>query len=118
MGFLVVMYNIFQMFGVGGEAVAANDMSLKYPATIYGFAHSAATLAGIAVPITAGIVVSDTSSFYNWSKFFIILASSTIIGGLAFILGHKSKRFLPGEVEIIEKNEEHPTEMVNIGTNK
>lgn len=100
LGFIIILINVFWMFGVGGEAVAANDMSLKYPATIYGLAHSFATLAGIATPITAGLVLEkDPRKFENWRNFFALIGSTVFLGGLSFVLGFKAKRFLPGEVE-------------------
>lgn len=99
-GFIIICLNLVWMFGAGGEAVAANDMTLKYPATIYGFCHALAALAGIAITLVAKFTVEDDpTSYERWRFFFIILAVNMIVGGLAFVFGFKAKRFLPGEVE-------------------
>lgn len=97
--FIVIMLNIFYMFGAGGEAVAANDMSIRYPATIYGFAHSISALGGLMVPGLAALVLgSQPKSHERWTIYFYLLATFAALGGFVFIFLFKSKLFLPCEI--------------------
>lgn len=87
------------MFGAGGEAVAANDMSIRYPATIYGFAHSISALGGLMVPGLAALVLgSEPKSHERWTIYFYLLAILASIGGFVFVFFFKSKLFLPCEM--------------------
>lgn len=100
-GLIVVFMNFFWMFGAGGEAMAANDISIRYPATIYGFAHSISALSGMLVPGIAALVLADSpSSQDSWSIYFACMGSICAFGGFVFIFLFESKLFLPSEIQL------------------
>lgn len=97
---LIMVIFFFWLFGVGGESMVPYDLSTRYPATIYGFAHSFSVLAGVCMPLLCGLMLNnDGADPPGWNRLFFLIGSVCTFGGLVFCLVLRSKPFLPGEIE-------------------
>jgi len=101
--YLLMLMSLTYILGVGGESMVPYDLSSKYPATIFGFAHSVSIMSGLALPAVCAMVLgNDNSDPEAWNTIFRLLAITLCLGGLIFIFVLKSKPFLPGERELDE----------------
>lgn len=86
------------MFSVGGESLIPFDLSIRYPATIYGLSSMMASCSGIIVPSLASWILQDSAyDPERWNTLFRIIGSASAFGGLVFVLLLKAEPFLPEE---------------------
>lgn len=105
-GMLIMLIHLFWMFGAGGESMVPYDLSLRYPATIMGFAHAISVLSGVTIPSICGLILGDFGNEpERWNLLFLALAAALCVGGLVFCLVIKAEPFLPGEkITKVRKN--------------
>lgn len=97
---LLLLVYTFWMLGSGGESLVPYDLSIKYPATVFGISHSLGVLSSVVVPLVSDLILNgDDTSKENWNFILLLISGACFVGGLAFVFILRPKPFLPGECE-------------------